>query len=726
VTFAHIRLVVQRLILMAQNTARTLLVCVALCIVHSDVAAQGKAAEIDSLIIITKSGRDTSKVRAYSELCRLFRSSDTERAIAFGQLGSALAVKIGFKDGEAVCRQSLANALIVSSAYAKAMKQLLLANAINVELGDQRREAACLSNMAIIHLNMGNLGRSVEFHAKALEIREHLDDSIGIANSLNNLGVLYTELNNPQQALANYTASLEIKKRLGLNDRLGVNLNNIAICYQNLNDTAKALEHFLLSLENYRQYEDIEGEAMVLGNLGNLYFLDGKLEESRLNHLLAVERHRELGNIEGMCLQHLSLVDWYIGQKDMATAYAHADTALRQAVHIQSVKLERDAHLRLSQWYELRGKTSLSLSHLKDHLRLNEQLQMEATSQQMAELQTRLETARIEGELQLVKAENQLNIERILFEKKVARITMALLLLSLLLVALAAYAYWRKRKDNRILAEKNAIIEQKNTAITQSIRYAKRIQNAVLTTETAVRNVFKDPLLIFRPKDIVSGDFFWAASQDNWDYAAVADCTGHGVPGAFVSILGHTELAAALNHSSDPHPQKMLERLNERIRLALRNEESNEVSDGLDIALCALHRSTGRLEFCGAIRPMAIVSKQRSLHPHSNVTAHGDVFLHLIPGSRRPVGKTDRDTAFESVTVQLRSGDRVYLFSDGYADQFGGAEDKKFGNRAFRELLLSSSTMPMAQQQQLLESKLQEWTGSTAQTDDICILGFSF
>jgi hypothetical protein len=251
----------------------------------------------------------------------------------------------------------------------------------------------------------------------------------------------------------------------------------------------------------------------------------------------------------------------------------------------------------------------------------------------------------------VVKAENQLNIERVQFEKKVGRAMMALLVLSLLLVALAVYAYKRKQRDNRILAEKNTIIEQKNTAILQSIRYAKRIQKAVLSTEAKVQQLFSDPLLIFRPKDIVSGDFFWVAQRDEWSYAAVADCTGHGVPGAFVSIVGHTELAGALQETPDHRPDQMLAYLNERIRIVLRNEESNEVNDGMDIALCALHRPTGQLEFCGAIRPMAIISKRSSIHPKATVTEGHGHHMHVINGSRRPVGKTDRDTTFERITL---------------------------------------------------------------------------
>jgi len=696
---------------------------VAAALVHR-AQAQSPTTELDSLMRVTAVGKDTAKVRAYAGLSRILRTSDNEKAVRHAQKGIALGQRIGFKDGESLCRLSLGNAYIVSSDYAKAMKELLLATEISQELKDRRREASCLSNIAIIHLSLGNLGKSLENHAKALTIREELQDSMGIANSLNNLGVLYTELNNPQQALVNYTASLAMKERLGLSTKLGVNLNNIAICYRDLKDTLRAKEYFMKSLENYRAQGDVEGQAMVLGNLGNLNYMEGAMAEARTQYLQSVEYYGQLGNIEGMCHQHLNLSQWFTRQKDATNALAHADTALRQSVHIGSVKLQRDAYLRLSEAYEQQGRTDQSLSALKTHLRLNEQLQMDATSQQMAELQTRLETARIEGELKVVKAENQLNIERVIFEKKVGRAMMALLVLSLLLVALAVYAYKRKKEDNRILAEKNVIIEQKTNAILQSIRYAKRIQKAVLSTEAKVKQVFNDSLLIFRPKDIVSGDFFWVASRDGWDFAAVADCTGHGVPGAFVSIVGHTELSGALADTSADRPDQMLTYLNERINQVMRNEVSNEVSDGMDIALCAFERSSFKLHFCGALRPLAIVSPSAVLHPKATVLEQEGKFLHIIPASRRPVGKTDRDTKFDLHTLQLSAGDSVYLFSDGYADQFGGQDDKKFGNRAFRELLLTTSSLPMAEQQEVMMQSMDMWMRGTHQTDDICVMGF--
>jgi serine phosphatase RsbU (regulator of sigma subunit) len=692
----------------------------------AEVGAQdgGGDAAVDSLMSVTVSAHDSSKADAFIELCRLLRTIDTERAIGLGQKGRDLAASINDRERESMARQTLANALIIAGDYGQALRELHLANGINRSLGNKQREAACLSNLGIIHLNMGNLPRALEQHAASLELREELGDSAGIANSLNNLGVLYTELGKHKDALEHYEASLLIKRALGQTDRLAVNLNNIAISHRELGDTAKARELFLLSLDSYHRQGDLDGEAMVLGNLGNLSTQMGLMEESRNYHERALALQKQLGNPEGVALEHLSIAEWFEKNDDDRKALAHADSSLRLATEVGLLKLMRDAHLRLSQTFEKMGENAKSLFHLKEYQRLNAEMSTEEASRQMAELEVRIETARIERELDLLKAENELNVQRIAFEKKVGRATLGLLIMAILLIGISAYAYRRKRQDNLMLEEKNTIIEQKNTSIMQSIQYAKRIQRAVLSSEAALRNVFTESLLLFRPKDIVSGDFFWVAQQGGKCYAAVADCTGHGVPGAFVSIVGHTELSKALRELADPSPKDILTYLDHRIRETLRNEVDNQVSDGMDICLTVFDPATRMLSFCGALRPVMICSSWPNIYEKAQVVEGEHGFMHIIPASKRPVGKTDRETSFEEITLQLTAGDRVFLSSDGFADQFGGANDKKFGNRPFRELILSTSTLSIYVQQRQLETVLKEWIGTRPQTDDICVLGF--
>jgi tetratricopeptide (TPR) repeat protein/serine phosphatase RsbU (regulator of sigma subunit) len=704
---------------------RPLLLCAFLLSCWSSVHGQNPTSAVDSLMAVTTSGHDTLKVQAYTELCRLLRTTSTEQAIEFGVKARNLAATINDRNGEAIGRQTLANAYIISGNYGKALRELHLANDLNRRLGNRQREAACLSNLGIIHLNLGNLSKALEQHAASLALREELGDSAGIANSLNNLGVLYTELGKHQQALEHYEASLAIKKALGQEGRLAVNLNNIALSHREMGDTIKAKELFLQSLQSYQSQGDLPGEAMVLGNLGNLSSQIGLMDDARSYHERALGLHKQVGNPEGVALEHLSIAEWHAKKGDDRKAVAHADSSLRLATEVGSLKLMRDAHLRLSMSFERTGATAKSLFHLKESQRLNTDMSTEEASRQMAELEARIETARIERELDLLKSENELNVQRIAFEKKVGRATMGLLLMAVLLIGISAYAYRRKRQDNLILEEKNSIIEQKNTSIVHSIQYAKRIQRAVLSSEAALRNVFPESLLVFRPKDIVSGDFFWVAQQGGKCYAAVADCTGHGVPGAFVSIVGHTELSKALSELSDPSPKEMLTYLDQRIREILRNEEDNQVNDGMDICLTVFDPATRMLSFCGALRPAMICSSRASIYEKAQVVEGEQGFMHIIPASKRPVGKTDRDTAFEGVDLQLHAGDRVFLSSDGFADQFGGENDKKFGNRQFRELMLSGCTEPMLEQQRQLGTVLTDWIGPRPQTDDICVLGFT-
>lgn len=686
--------------------------------------AFGQSARLDSLAAAASTGADSSRVSALTELCLTLRSTDPDRAVEYGLEGCELAQAAGLKGHEAMCRQTLANALIVRGSLSEATRQLRMAIELNKELGNSQREAACLSNLAIIHLNLGDLNKALVHHTEALRLRELLNDTVGIANSLNNLGVLHTELGSHAQALEYYSASLALKRQLGLSGRIAVSLNNIAISHRELGDTLRSLDLFEQSLSAYRDASDLSGEAMVLGNLG---ILKGQLDRGSdaLDHFTeALRIERQLGNSEGLAIAYLNLSEWHLRKGSANQALNYADSALVHANELRALKMRRDAHLRMSDAFENMGDKARAFDNLKIFRMLNDSLHIEEAAKQVAELQARMETERIGQELNLLKAENELTLQRMVFEKRVSRITMALLVVALMLIALAVYAYRRSQRDNRLLAEKNTIIGQKNTDILNSINYAKRIQKAVLSSEAVLQQLFPSSALVFRPKDIVSGDFFWAAERNGKRFIAVADCTGHGVPGAFVSILGHTELTKALREMEQPRPHLLLQRLDERISDILRNEESSEVSDGMDIALCAFEPSTGQLDFCGAGRPLMVVCNREHLSEIAKVTAGEGLFLHLFTGSRRPVGKTHRDMPFDLLSLHLEPGDRVFISSDGFADQFGGPKDKKLGNRAFHELLLSTSVLPMAEQQKDLDDNLIRWMGATPQTDDICVVGF--
>ncbi len=246
--------------------------------------------------------------------------------------------------------------------------------------------------------------------------------------------------------------------------------------------------------------------------------------------------------------------------------------------------------------------------------------------------------------------------------------------------------------------------------VTDSIRYAKRLQYSILPPDVVKNTLFPSSFVLFKPKDIVSGDFYWMYKIGNKHLFASVDCTGHGVPGAFMSLVGANGLNSAVKEHALHTPGEILDDLNKYAHESLyKKDDENAVRDGMDIALCALDYDNMNVEFSGAYNPLYIIRKGEILITKGDKFAIGS----FDPGSKN----------YETHNIPIKKGDLLYVFSDGYADQFGGLKGKKFMYRQFRDTLLSIKDMPMDEQKQVLDQKIETWKGSYEQVDDILIIG---
>lgn len=270
-------------------------------------------------------------------------------------------------------------------------------------------------------------------------------------------------------------------------------------------------------------------------------------------------------------------------------------------------------------------------------------------------------------------------------------------------------------------------IENAHEEITASINYAKYIQSSVLPKVDQLELWLGDHFILYKPKDIVSGDFYWVSRVDNKTVIVAADCTGHGVPGAFMSMLGITLLNEIVNKDFITNPGVILNRLREGITNSLKQKsETWGQKDGMDIALCTIDHKTRKLQFAGAVNPLYVIRKSYSenigiIHKES---ANGNTLIE-IKGDRMPIGIVNMTDNFTCHEIDILKGDRYYLFSDGFPDQFGGPEHKKLSYSQFRELLIKITTADMTQQKLMLEKELYEWQGNNTQTDDILVIGFT-
>lgn len=295
-----------------------------------------------------------------------------------------------------------------------------------------------------------------------------------------------------------------------------------------------------------------------------------------------------------------------------------------------------------------------------------------------------------------------------------------LMIVGLVIVLVLAFVLYRgylqKKKSNQEITLQKEIIEQKNNEIVDSINYAKRIQSSMLPSLEEIRKHLPDAFVYFRPRDIVSGDFYWFAEYGDKIFLAAADCTGHGVPGSLVSMIGFNTLNQIVNEKGITEPGEILDELHSRVSLTMNKDlgsEINSLRDGMDIALLSINRATREITFSGAVRPLVFVDEEGIKSVRSGVYSIGGI------------KQLDADP-FPTHKIQPKGKATFYLFSDGYADQFGGPQGKKFKMKKLQELLAKASAHPLPKQAEIVAKEFEQWIGNHEQVDDVCVIGFRF
>ncbi len=329
----------------------------------------------------------------------------------------------------------------------------------------------------------------------------------------------------------------------------------------------------------------------------------------------------------------------------------------------------------------------------------------------------------VEGKLQIAEKENVIAQQNLTLEKeKSDRLAMEsrnqklwlFLVLGIVLLTFTLFIYFRTRKLNATIKvqkdeveEKSLILEEAYNNIRDSLEYSKYLQNTMLPSSEYLKGCFDDHFVFFSPKDLVSGDFYWVRKKGDVVDVCVADCTGHGVPGAMVSVIGHNGLNRSIKELEIQQPSKVLDNLTEYVEETLYNEEKG-MKDGMDICYCKFDQGSNTIQFSGANNPLYVIS---------------DGALTIYPPDKQPIGIFESREQFTQKEIQVKKGDCLYLFSDGYADQFGGPKGKKFKYKQFQELLISIAKLPMANQREALSEAFHTWKGDLEQLDDVCILG---
>ncbi|MBS1634850.1 MAG: tetratricopeptide repeat protein [Bacteroidetes bacterium] len=697
------------------------------------LAGFGYAQNTDSLKQVLKTTKnDTLRIqlmRWIGENEGIFRVSywDTLRRVCEEMIPKAASPKEKF-----FYQQNLANAInnmgyvsdekgITTDALEYYKKSL----AIYAEIHDSLGLGIEFMNIGALYEEQGNIPSALENYQRSLRIREAAGDIRGTGLCYNNIGMIYFKQKDDEKALKYFNRSLYLLKKANADHIISVIYGNIGLIYKNRGDYAYATYYIEKARQLQLKSQDLYYASQSTGNIGSLY-------ENRQQYDLALQfyneqlRLSELLNFKkgiAAALSNLASVNMKIGKLKEAEAETKQSLAYFQELGFPEF-ISGSSSL-LSQIYQKEGNYKGAYDMHVLYMQMKDSINR--TENKKASIQRELQyDYEKKTSADSLKAETANKITAIKFrQEKTQRYTLYAGIALLLLVAVFIFNRLQvTRRQNLIIenqkmevelkneeiSHQKELVEEKQKEIIDSITYARRIQHAVLTGDDVWKKISRDYFILFLPKDIVSGDFYWAYNTPNGRSVFVlADCTGHGVPGGFMSMLGNSFLNEIVVENKIFKGDEILNKLRAKIIAALEQKGQTEQKDGMDMALCVWNKMDNSLEFAGANNPLWLLR---------------DGQITEYKADKMPIGTyTDNLRPFSSTSISLQKGDLIYLSTDGYADQFGGPSGKKLKYKALLNLLLSNSALPMDEQKNRLDKAFSDWKGNHDQIDDVSLIG---
>lgn len=585
-----------------------------------------------------------------------------------------------------------------------------------------KAEIVALRNIGNTYKNLANnLPKALEFYKSSLKKAEDSKNTVGMAAALYNLGTVYEDLSENDKSLDYFQRGLKKFEEAGVLRGVGMCYNGIGNTYNTLRDFKKALEYYQKSLQLAQEIEDPVSISTSFSNIADVYYKLSDYDNAMKYYRQCLEYSKKEEDNVGVTASLLGIGDVLIKSGKQKEAEKYLNDALIMSKEIMDIKAEGRARKSLRLVYESTGR-------YKDALRMNDSAI--AVIDSLSSIQKAEEISRMEmqSDFDIKEAETKAAHEKQLAveeaEKKKQRIIIFSVVGGLFLVLVFTVFVlnrWRvTQRQKKIIEvqkveveESKKIIEQHNKDITDSIHYASRIQRALLTSDGYIGKHLKDYFILFKPKDIVSGDFYWAFSPiervgKETFFIACCDCTGHGVPGAFMSLLNISFLNEALVEKSFRDTDKILNDVRSNVIKALNPDGKGEAKDGMDSVLCSIDLKNNILQVSCANNPVWILQ-------------NGEI--NEVAPDKMPVGLHSTMGSFKKNSVQLNKGDIIYTFTDGYADQFGGPKGKKFKYKQLEEVLIANHHLPMHEQKNILEKIYDDWKGNLEQVDDVLLIG---
>ncbi len=729
--------------------------------------AQGKT--IDSLkreLLNTK--QDTTRLRIYLALCEA-GDLNINKAM-FNPTPDTVDLRNNFKYGEQVVKlaDKLLTQTINGSERKKILKQKALALsyisgfylfpknlylkseydkkrlAIYQEINDTAYIIGTINILSLDFRDMGNIPKVLEYYQKGLSISKEMNYKKGIENFLSAIAGIYKEQGDYSQALENSRKALLLNYELKDTINLQRTLETIGIIYGYLHNTRLANEYLykailLLELKKdnisviadynilgqmYAKNNDFsnamiyyqKGLSMaeslkisgylraILGNIGKTYLKQNNIEKALEFHYKALE----IGGANNPYSCE-DLANDYLKQKNYTKAKYYSDCYYKEMSQASNLENCKNAEQLAAKVDSCNKNYADAYWHYKKYILLRDKLNSEEVRK--AATQEKFQTE-YDKQTAADKALQEKKDEIAKAESKKQKLVIVFIGVGLLLVLVFAGFIFRslriRNKQNKIIFEQKTIVEEKQKEILDSIEYALRIQTAILPPQKIVKQYLENSFILYKPKDIVAGDFYWMETVNDLVLFAACDCTGHGVPGAMVSVVCHNALNRAVREFGLTQPAAILDKTAE-IVIENFSKSEEDIKDGMDISLCAYNAKTKTIQWAGANNPLWLLQNGELIETKAD---------------KQPIGMNEDSKPFTNHTFNLNPTDTIYLFTDGFADQFGGdTGQKKLTKRGFKDLILSVQNKPLHEQGIALDKFITEFRKSVEQIDDILVMG---
>jgi serine phosphatase RsbU (regulator of sigma subunit) len=610
-------------------------------------------------------------ITSIDDLCKKawdIRYREGKKALEFGKQALKLAGEIDYEHGRA---QALLVTGLLEFWFAEGdqyLEKLLEAETLFQKTEDDLGQARSMTYIGSVYDTYGDYNKAIESCHKAVRICEKNGYEVEEADALAIIGQINMRIGDYQKAIESFEETLRI--RSGFNDRMAMSssYNLLARAHLLNNNFSQSEEYYNKSLELRKETGDTKGLTWTLLGLATLNEKKGDFQKAIHFYRQGLELNKEFQDKRYQLICNTGLSKILIKSGDENTAEVMLNESIGIAKEIHSKPVLADVCLVLSQLHEKKNDFKKSLEYYKEYNRLQESVNTTETANKLKNQQIAFSIEKAQKEAEIYQLRN--------------------------------------------VELKNAYdeVEKKNREIVDSINYARRIQRGILPSEELLKKLLPESMLFYLPRDIVSGDFYWLNQYENKIFFTAADCTGHGVPGALLSIIGKIGLDRAINEFGLTTPSLILDKLAVLLKETFASSGSL-MKDGMDIALCAYDPDEKTLEFAGARNSLFL------LRDHELIVYKAD---------RQSIESSDELRPFTNHTIKLKKEDVVYIFSDGYCDQFGGPENKKFMTKNLKSLVTEIFQKPVSEQKSILENRFLEWKGGNEQIDDVCILGVRF